>query len=218
MFTNPIYEELIELGLIKKENLSLISEKTRDKEIPVFIDNKSKIILLQKYETSTEHYEETASGPLDDPFFKDNKYYEDDLRRFEEFKIFFKGKDLLDFGCEWGGFLRLAENFTNLSVGVELNKNCQTFIKDNLKKTSAYSSVIETQKKFDIITAFHCLEHIPNQQNILEELNRGLKPGGQLIIEVPHAKDFLIQTIDIPELHEATRKFERERREKFRNM
>ena len=41
MITNPVYNELIKLGLIKDRNFQVISNKTRDKNIPVYIDNES---------------------------------------------------------------------------------------------------------------------------------------------------------------------------------
>ena len=35
---------------------------------------------------------------------------EDDLRRVDQFKKYLKNKDILDFGCGWGGFLRNIKN------------------------------------------------------------------------------------------------------------
>jgi SAM-dependent methyltransferase len=39
---------------------------------------------------------------------------------------------------------------------------------------------------FDLIEAFHVLEHLDRPFIIMKELHRILKPGGQLIIKVPH--------------------------------
>ena len=47
--SNPIFNELIEINLINKKNLEIISKKTRDKKMDVYQDKKSRIILLQKY-------------------------------------------------------------------------------------------------------------------------------------------------------------------------
>jgi 2-polyprenyl-3-methyl-5-hydroxy-6-metoxy-1,4-benzoquinol methylase len=204
VITNPIYKEFIQLGLINKETVDKISDRTRDKDIPVFIDNESKIIFLGRYDTSDEYYEQTASGPIDDPYFKKNGYYEDDLRRFEQFKTIIKKKNIMDFGCEWGGFLKLAEKEVQSACGVELNINCRSYIQNNLNKIETYDSIKNTKTKFDIITVFHCLEHIPHQQKILRELKTALKKGGLLIVEVPHAKDFLIQSINLPSFREFT--------------
>ena len=53
---NPIFNELIKLKLISKLNLVTISNKTRDKNIKVIKDLKTKIIFLEKYLTSTQYY------------------------------------------------------------------------------------------------------------------------------------------------------------------
>lgn len=46
---------------------------------------------------------------------------------------------------------------------------------------------------------FHVLEHIPTQVGAMREVLAALKPGGKAIVEVPHAEDFLIQSVDLPE-------------------
>ena len=53
---NPIYQELIKLKLISKQNLITLSNKTRDKKIKVIKDLKNKIIFLEKYITTNEYY------------------------------------------------------------------------------------------------------------------------------------------------------------------
>ena len=53
---NPIFNELIKLKLISKLNLVTISNKTRDKNIKVIKDLKTKIIFLEKYLISTQYY------------------------------------------------------------------------------------------------------------------------------------------------------------------
>jgi hypothetical protein len=42
--SNPIYSELLNLNLINKDCLKKISDETRDKSIPVYLDEDSKII------------------------------------------------------------------------------------------------------------------------------------------------------------------------------
>ena len=39
---------------------------------------------------------------------------------------------------------------------------------------------------FDSIKAFHVLEHLDKPFNIMKEMHRILKPGGQLLVKVPH--------------------------------
>ena len=216
---NPIFDELIRLKLISKSNLITLSNKTRDKKIKVIKDLKTKIIFLEKYITSNEYYSllkyqdnvrkvsdkskrkitnvKTFSGNIKTPII------EDDYRRAGQFKKNLKNKDILDFGCGWGGFLRNVKNYKSLS-GVELRKECINYIKNNIKKINISDNINSFDRKFDIITMFHVLEHIPYQIDTLKVLKSKLKNKGKIIIEVPHAEDFLILQEELKEFKNFT--------------
>ena len=216
---NPIYDELIKLKLIKKLNLITLNNKTRDKKIKVIKDLKTKIIFLEKYITTNEYYSllkykdddrkvsdkskrkivnvKTFSGNIKTPII------EDDYRRASQFEKNLKNKDILDFGCGWGGFLRNIKNYKSLS-GVELRKDCINFIKNNIQKIDISDNINSFDKKFDIITMFHVLEHIPYQIETLKVLKSKLKNKGKIIIEVPHAEDFLILQEELKEFKNFT--------------
>ena len=211
---NPIFNELIKLKLISKLSLITLSNKTRDKKIKVIKDLKTKIIFLEKYITSNEYYSllkyrdddrkiskkskikianvKTFSGNIKTPII------EDDYRRAGQFEKNLKNKDVLDFGCGWGGFLRNVKNYKSLS-GVELRKECINYIKNNIKKINISDNINSFDRKFDIITMFHVLEHIPYQIDTLKVLKSKLKNKGKIIIEVPHAEDFLILQEELKE-------------------
>ena len=216
---NPIFDELINLKLISKSNLITLSNKTRDKEIKVIKDLKTKIIFLEKYITSNEYYSllkynddgrkfldksikkrvniKTSSGNIKIPFI------EDDYRRAVQFEKNLKNKDILDFGCGWGGFLRNVKNYKSLS-GIELRNECIDYIQKNIKKIDISDNLNSFDKKFDIITMFHVLEHIPYQIKTLKVLKSKLKNKGKIIIEVPHAEDFLILQEELKEFKNFT--------------
>jgi 2-polyprenyl-3-methyl-5-hydroxy-6-metoxy-1,4-benzoquinol methylase len=190
---NPIYDELIKLKLISKSNLMTISNKTKDKKIKVIKDLKTKIIFLEKYITSKY------------PITPKDKYKEENFRRVNQFKklISLKNKDILDYGCSWGGFLKNIKNYKSLS-GVEIRKECINYIKNNIKKIDVSDNINSFDKKFDIITMFHVLEHIPYQVETLKVLKSKLKNKGKIIIEVPHAEDFLILQKELKEFKNFT--------------
>ena len=216
---NPIYDELKKLKLIKKLNLITLNNKTRDKKIKVIKDLKTKIIFLEKYITTNNYYSllkykddnrkvsdkskrkianiKTLSGNIKTPVI------DDDYRRASQFERNFKNKNILDFGCGWGGFLRNIKNYKSLS-GVELRKECINFIKNNIKKIDISDNINSFDKKFDIITMFHVLEHIPYQTETLKVLKSKLKNKGKIIIEVPHAEDFLILQEELKEFKNFT--------------
>ena len=216
---NPIFNELIKLKLISKLNLITLSNRTRDKKIKVIKDLKTKIIFLEKYMTNNEYYSllkyndddrkflgksiktianvKTSSGNIKTPLV------EDDYRRAVQFEKNLKNKDILDFGCGWGGFLRNVKNYKSLS-GIELRNECINYIQKNIKKIDISDNLNSFNKKFDIITMFHVLEHIPYQIKTLKLLKSKLKNKGKIIIEVPHAEDFLILQEELKEFKNFT--------------
>ena len=216
---NPIINELLKLNLISKPNLITLSNKTRDKKIKVIKDLKTKIIFLEKYVTSKKYYSslkykdndrkvlditkrklsyvKTFSGNIKTPII------EDDYRRAIQFKKKLINKNILDFGCGWGGFLRNIKNYKSLN-GIELRKECINYIKNNFKNINISDNINFFDEKFDIITMFHVLEHIPYQIKTLKALKSKLKYKGKIIIEVPHAEDFLILQEELKEFKKFT--------------
>jgi hypothetical protein len=55
-FTNPIFNEFINLKIINKKKIIKISNYTRDKKISVYKDKSSGVIFLQKCITSLKYY------------------------------------------------------------------------------------------------------------------------------------------------------------------
>ncbi len=216
---NPIINELKNLQLISESSLTVLNKKTRDKNIRVIKDLNSKVIFLEKCITSKNYYSSLNYKDQDKKILKKSKnkitsiklssgniktsVIEDDHRRATQFKKLLINKNVLDYGCGWGGFLRNSKNYKSLS-GVELRKECINFIKKNIPKINISNNVNSFNKKFDIITMFHVLEHIPYQVKILKLLKSKLKPKGKIIIEVPHAEDFLILQKDLQEFKDFT--------------
>ena len=54
---------------------------------------------------------------------------------------------------------------------------------------------------FDLITMFSVIEHIPEQHLAIQEASRVLKPGGELILQVPNKYLFVDLHTGIPFLH-----------------
>ena len=212
--TNPLYKTLIKNKLIKYKNLEIFFNRTRDKKMKVFRDIKSKIIFLEKYLTKGNFYKNIEYLDKINKYkklsiikTKKNKYVSlminDDVRRAKQFKNYFQNKNILDFGCGWGGMLNNIKNSKSLNA-VELRKNCVRFIQDNFKDIKIQENILDFKKKFDVITLFHVLEHIPNQIETLKIIKKKLSRNGKIIIEVPHAEDFLLEFKDLPEFKKFT--------------
>lgn len=129
----------------------------------------------------------------------------DDKRRFQYLEQSITNKNILDFGCGNGGFLLLARERAKAVAGVELEKALQKYFKEN--KLDVFPSIgyIErSEQKFDVITMFHVLEHLPNPIEILSSLKNMLNKKGEIIIEVPHANDSLLNLYDCKEFKSFT--------------
>lgn len=95
---------------------------------------------------------------------------------------------LLDIGCGYGFFLELARQRGWNVYGIEPCAHARAYAaskgiavdSENLF-TRAYSD-----EMFDVVTLFYVLEHLPEPLRYLKEINRILKPGGLLLIRVPH--------------------------------
>lgn len=101
-------------------------------------------------------------------------------------------KNLLDIGCGTGDFLQIAKQNHWIVCGIEPNKNAREIAN---KKTN--NSVFNTKEllnfesnRFDVITLWHVLEHLPNLQNQLSSFKQLLKPNGTLLIAVPNYKSY----------------------------
>jgi 2-polyprenyl-3-methyl-5-hydroxy-6-metoxy-1,4-benzoquinol methylase len=159
---------------------------------------KTGVIFLRSYELDNNHYVDSPGGNFDS-YFNKNGYFEDDLRRCEMFMEKIKASQrLLDLGCEWGGFLRLAQSLAKDIEGAELHEAAACYT-ENAIGIKVHRALKEVESRPDLITMFHVLEHIPNQLEMLKDIHSKLAPGGTLIIEVPHARDFLMQEIELVE-------------------
>lgn len=115
----------------------------------------------------------------------------DDLRRFKFLKSKLRNKRVLDFGAGNAGFLSLAKDVAKEAVGVEIDESWMDYFKEN--NLNVAKSLSDIDGKFDLITMFHVLEHLPDPKQILQELAPQLANNGRIIIEVPSSNDALLK-------------------------
>lgn len=100
-----------------------------------------------------------------------------------------KEGEILDFGCGRGHFLQsLPSSFGK--TGVEINSQARKYIKDNYSSISVFNSLEESKlknKKFDLITLWHVIEHIDSPKDTMKKLSDILKPKGNIIITTPNS-------------------------------
>lgn len=99
-----------------------------------------------------------------------------------------KGK-ILDIGAGTGDFLVAAKKAGWDTFGVEPNFRARKLAaKKGVDLVEEISSFPDSY--FDVITMWHVLEHVPDLDWQLNELNRILKPDGLLVIAVPNFKSY----------------------------
>jgi len=212
---NPAYLDLVQLGITAPERMEPFHPRTRDKQIPVYRDRNAGFLVLERYELPDDYYRvvkpsdrdlsmqysitELASGAA-----LRTRTLDDQQRRFAQFRDRLAGGSVCDYGAGFGGFLRLAATVTTRCCGVELRRHCHEFAREHFPSITYASDVDELDGSFDVITLFHVLEHLPHALEMLQRLRARLSPGGRLIVEVPHARDFLIQSVEIPEFRDFT--------------
>ncbi len=118
----------------------------------------------------------------------------DDRRRFELLRPLLTNKRILDFGCGAGGFLRLAKTLAHKIVGIEV----ETRVRDHWFEKLEIAPSIECigDGHYDLITAFHVIEHLQDPRSMLQELAKLLDRAGKLVVEVPNSEDVLLTLYD----------------------
>ena len=210
--SNPVYAELVALGAVDPSKLRRIGERTRDLPVPVYLDEGSGVILLERCETSRAYYEDKqgdreagrAVTRLADGQLSKNPTLDDDSRRFESFGRWVAGQRICDFGCGYGGFLKQAQFTAAATCGVELRRQCRERLAAEAPEIRVAADIGGHDLPFNLVTLFHVLEHLPEQVATLRRIRACMAPGGRLVVEVPHARDFLIQSVDLPEFRRFT--------------
>lgn len=124
-------------------------------------------------------------------FVKRYMQYIKNIKKYKE-----KGR-LLDIGCNIGLFLKVAQQEGFEVSGVEINKECADYgIKHfNLDIYTDYiEDIAFSDEKFDVITLFDVLEHVPDLHNFISEIARLLKDDGLLVLQSPNI-DSLMATL-----------------------
>ncbi|MCH3881352.1 class I SAM-dependent methyltransferase [Tenacibaculum sp. K20-16] len=98
-------------------------------------------------------------------------------------------KTILDIGAGTGDFLATCKNDNWQVLGIEPNKKAREIAASKNITLQENISIVEN-KKFDVITLWHVLEHVENLEEYIQQLKALLKENGTLIIAVPNYKSY----------------------------
>jgi len=206
---NKIAKTLCEWGFCDEAAIEEFYPQVRDRDdIAVLKCKKSGLIFTSTSEhMNLSHYEEKHEFPH---YWKEDDRekalvdsFEDDSRRKEQFLPLISNKNWVDVGTGAGGVLDLLKPYANKVVAVEPQQRAL----DALQKIGyeAYSDIADVpDDEFDVVTLFHVFEHLTDPLDLLNIAFGKLKVGGKIIIEVPHANDFLFSYLDLEEFKKFT--------------
>ena len=206
---NKIAKILCDWGVCDEKAIELFYPSVRDREdISIMRCKKSGVIFTSTSEhMDLSHYSEKVEFPH---YWKEENRkkalidsFEDDSRRKNQFLPLISNKKWLDVGTGAGGVLDLLAPFADRVVAVEpQQRSLESLKKENYE---VYSDISEVPyDDLDIITLFHVFEHLTDPLDLLKVAYDKLKVGGKIIIEVPHAKDFLFSFLDLEEFKKFT--------------
>jgi SAM-dependent methyltransferase len=108
-----------------------------------------------------------------------------------------RGK-LLDVGCGYGHFIGIMESLGWDATGIEPSSRTVNYARH--KGLHVIETTLDTasfpENSFDVVTAFYVLEHLFDPLSALRKIFSMLKPGGLLIIRVPHTTP-IVKMLDI---------------------
>lgn len=109
---------------------------------------------------------------------------------------------VLEIGGGPGALLSLCKPLVKKCVGVELNTEFVTFMKDELS-IEAYAADINTlhlPDRFDLIIMINTLDHLPNPLETMGTMKNLLNEGGKIYLETPNRDEALNFYLPQPQL------------------
>ncbi len=200
MIYNEIHQQLVDLNICTHDSIEEYYPEVRDtQEISVLKCKQSNIIFLSKTVHMNLKYYEDKKGfsywSQEDRQSAINEGIEDLERRSTLLHNIIINKKWIDIGTGHGGILDRLSHLSSHTFAVEPQKEAR----ENLKQLQyeVYKNITEIKDEdFEIITLFHVFEHFVNPLKELKILYSKMKKNGQIIIEVPHANDFLLSFLE----------------------
>lgn len=182
-----------ELELVLKTKDYMVSKKTFSivrRKGQSYLETQPVPEALDSYYESEEYLSHTdSSSSFFEKLYQFIKSYTLKSKVSSLGKPFTGSNKLLDLGAGTGDFLQVAKKRGWQVSGVEPNLQARNLAE---QKGLVLKSSLEDfkQEQFDVISLWHVLEHIPNLEETLIQLESLLKPGGVLVIALPNYKSW----------------------------
>jgi O-antigen biosynthesis protein len=127
--------------------------------------------------------------------------------RYAAVKDIVAQKQVLDLACGEGYGSAFMADFAEMVAGVDISQEAinhasQTYQKSNLIFQQGSATALDLpDKKFDIVVSFETIEHLSEQDEMLKEIRRVLRPKGILIISSPNRPVYSEESGEHNEFH-----------------
>lgn len=113
---------------------------------------------------------------------------------------------ILDVGCFNGFFVKKLVSLGFDAHGIDFNSKAVAYGREKLGLGARISSAtveqwVEDEKRFDVITLFEVLEHLPEARPFLAKVLKLLKDEGVIVISTPNGKMCWRPPLDYPPHH-----------------
>lgn len=105
------------------------------------------------------------------------------------------GRRLLDVGCAYGPFLKAAEEAGYLPFGIDVAEQAVAYVTDTLGYPASRTTLEELDplttfghRRFEVITMWYVIEHIPDLPSLLSRVAELLLPGGVFAFSTPNGE------------------------------
>jgi 2-polyprenyl-3-methyl-5-hydroxy-6-metoxy-1,4-benzoquinol methylase len=178
--------EIVEqLQALQSMNKRLDAKVTRLEDLLTLAGQQPKVLWI--YANRSERMDANL------PFFEKGRC-EFHLERYRFASRYLKDRVVADIACGtgYGAALMRKDGQANQVIGVDIDKDAVAYASDVYGQeditfvcASADATTMDASS-VDVVTSFETLEHLENEQGLLSEFARILRPGGQLIISTPN--------------------------------
>jgi SAM-dependent methyltransferase len=98
---------------------------------------------------------------------------------------------IVDVGCGAGDFLEVLRNIPNVrGIGIDLTEKSVKACRE--RGHEAYCATLQNAREFistpiDVVTAFHCLEHVADPLAFIVQARDLMDPNGRMMISTPYS-------------------------------
>lgn len=198
---NEVFSLLCRLGLCDAQSAEDYYPRVRDRtDVSVRKCRRSGVIFLSRSDhIDSSHYEQIDDfgyWGVEDRNRAAALSLPDNSRREAAFLGLIINKTWLDVGTGSGGILDLLGSKAARVLAVEPQRAArEALMRDGYEMFETVEEV--PRDTVEVATLFHVFEHLLDPVGTLKSLRERMVPGGQLIVEVPHARDFLLAFLEL---------------------